>query len=346
MKIFRCALFCLAFLNAALVQGQTPYPSRPITLLVPWVAGGSSDIASRALADSVGKQLGQRVVVENKPGVGGALAAQHMAATAKPDGYTVAQLPLGVFRLPHMVKTNFDPINDLTWILNIAGYQFQGGTISNILTSTNVTSSYSTSTGALQIAGGIGLGGNINIGNAAYVYASTASSVSTSGNALIVNGGIGAYSIFLQNNGYINGSQIVTAATLNQFSGGTINSSLVINSATQATSTITGALQVINGGAGIGGNIYTGGIAVHGLTSNTAATLGTTGTGALQVLGGGSVSGNFNIGGKGYVSGYLGLNTNNPRVQLEVNGDVIVGASGSQRQYERRSKEGLHEPKA
>jgi tripartite-type tricarboxylate transporter receptor subunit TctC len=124
MKIFRCALFCLAFLNAALVQGQTPYPSRPITLLVPWVAGGSSDIASRALADSVGKQLGQRVVVENKPGVGGALAAQHMAATAKPDGYTVAQLPLGVFRLPHMVKTNFDPINDLTWILNIAGYQF------------------------------------------------------------------------------------------------------------------------------------------------------------------------------------------------------------------------------
>ena len=68
MKIFRCALFCLAFLNAALVQGQTPYPSRPITLLVPWVAGGSSDIASRALADSVGKQLGQRVVVENKPG--------------------------------------------------------------------------------------------------------------------------------------------------------------------------------------------------------------------------------------------------------------------------------------
>jgi tripartite-type tricarboxylate transporter receptor subunit TctC len=107
-----------------LCQAQGQYPSRPITLLVPWVAGGGSDIALRALAEGAGKHLGQRIVVENKPGVGGALAAQHMAANAKPDGYTLAQLPLGVFRLPHMVKTSFDPLTDLTWILNIAGYNF------------------------------------------------------------------------------------------------------------------------------------------------------------------------------------------------------------------------------
>ena len=127
MKILRNLLCAVVLASAALshvCQAQGQYPSRPITLLVPWVAGGGSDIALRALAESVGKQLGQRVVVENKPGVGGALAAQHMAATAKPDGYTVAQLPLGVFRLPHMVKTSFDPLTDLTWILNIAGYQF------------------------------------------------------------------------------------------------------------------------------------------------------------------------------------------------------------------------------
>ena len=126
MKFLR-QMLCGAVLASAgfgVCHAQGQYPSRPITLLVPWVAGGGSDIALRALAESVGKQLGQRVVVENKPGVGGALAAQHMAATAKPDGYTVSQLPLGVFRLPHMVKTAFDPINDLTWILNIAGYQF------------------------------------------------------------------------------------------------------------------------------------------------------------------------------------------------------------------------------
>ena len=127
MKKFLKIMGCVVLVGGTLCHvchAQSPYPSRPITLLVPWVAGGGSDIALRALAESVGKQLGQRVVVENKPGVGGALAAQHMAATAKPDGYTVAQLPLGVFRLPHMVKTSFDPLTDLTWILNIAGYQF------------------------------------------------------------------------------------------------------------------------------------------------------------------------------------------------------------------------------
>ena len=115
---------CITLASAALCNAQGPYPARPITLLVPWVAGGGTDIALRALADSAGKYLGQRIVIENKPGAGGALAAQQMASSAKPDGYTLAQLPLGVFRLPHMVKTSFDPLTDLTWILNIAGYQF------------------------------------------------------------------------------------------------------------------------------------------------------------------------------------------------------------------------------
>ena len=100
------------------------YPARPVTLLVPWTAGGPTDIAVRALGDALSKQLNQRVIIENRPGAGGALAAQQMAANAKPDGYTLAQLPLGVFRLPYMIKTNFDPINDLTWILNVAGYDF------------------------------------------------------------------------------------------------------------------------------------------------------------------------------------------------------------------------------
>ena len=114
----------IALTSVALCSAQGQYPSKSITLLVPWTAGGGSDIALRALAEGASKHLGQRIVVENKPGAGGALAAQHMAATAKPDGYTVAQLPLGVFRLPHMIKTNFDPINDLTWVINIAGYIF------------------------------------------------------------------------------------------------------------------------------------------------------------------------------------------------------------------------------
>ena len=123
----RPLLFVVIGVYSALSHAQsTPgqYPTKPITLLVPWVAGGGSDIVLRVLAESAAKQLGQRIVIENKPGAGGALAAQHMAANAKPDGYTVAQLALGVFRLPHMANTSFNPVNDLTWILNIAGYQF------------------------------------------------------------------------------------------------------------------------------------------------------------------------------------------------------------------------------
>ena len=105
-------------------HAQAPYPSKPVTLLVPWVAGGGSDIVLRVLAEAAAKHLNQRIVIENKPGAGGALAVQQMAASAKPDGYTVAQLALGVFRLPHMTNTTFNPVNDLTWILNVAGYQF------------------------------------------------------------------------------------------------------------------------------------------------------------------------------------------------------------------------------
>lgn len=105
-------------------HAQEKYPAKPITLLVPWAPGGGTDIVLRVLADAASKHLNQRIVVENKPGAGGALAAQHMAANVKPDGYTIAQLPLGVFRLPHMTNTTFNPITDLTWILNVAGYQF------------------------------------------------------------------------------------------------------------------------------------------------------------------------------------------------------------------------------
>ena len=109
---------------STLSYGQGQYPNKPVTLLVPWAAGGGSDIVLRVLAESAAKHLGQRIIIENKPGAGGALAAQHMAANAKPDGYTVSQLALGVFRLPHMANTSFNPVNDLTWILNVAGYQF------------------------------------------------------------------------------------------------------------------------------------------------------------------------------------------------------------------------------
>lgn len=104
--------------------GDASYPERNITLYCPWAAGGPTDIAMRALADAVSRGLPRRVIIENRPGAGGALGPQQMAQIAKPDGYTLSQVPLGVFRLPHMTKKTFDPLNDLTWILNVAGYEF------------------------------------------------------------------------------------------------------------------------------------------------------------------------------------------------------------------------------
>ncbi len=99
------------------------FPSRPIKYICPWPAGGSTDAVIRALAESAGKVLGQQVIVENKPGAAGMLGANELVQ-AKPDGYTLSQLPHGVFRIPHMQKTAFDTLADFTWIACLTGYTF------------------------------------------------------------------------------------------------------------------------------------------------------------------------------------------------------------------------------
>lgn len=99
------------------------FPARPIKYICPWPAGGSTDIVMRAFAESAGKALGQTVLVENKPGAGGTLGAIEMV-NARPDGYTLAQLPVGVFRIPHMQKVQFDTLKDFTWIACLTGYTF------------------------------------------------------------------------------------------------------------------------------------------------------------------------------------------------------------------------------
>ena len=100
------------------------WPARPVTLIVPWPAGGSTDVSMRAMAEAAGKHLGQQVVVDNKPGAAGTLGGATMAATARPDGYTIAQMPISMFRLPYMQKTSFDPLKDFTYISNLTGYTF------------------------------------------------------------------------------------------------------------------------------------------------------------------------------------------------------------------------------
>lgn len=99
------------------------FPSRPITLIAPSVPGGSTDAVCRAMAESVARRLGVPVVVENKAGAGGSLGALALAS-AKPDGYTVALLPLAVFRIALMQKTAFDPLRDVAYVAGLGGFVF------------------------------------------------------------------------------------------------------------------------------------------------------------------------------------------------------------------------------
>ena len=108
---------------AGMAQAQQ-FPTRPVTLIVPWPPGGSTDIAMRALAHATEKHLGQPIVIENRPGAAGTLGPGNMAATARPDGYTVAQLPISVFRIPYIQKTAWDPGKDFTYIVHLTGYTF------------------------------------------------------------------------------------------------------------------------------------------------------------------------------------------------------------------------------
>jgi len=104
---------------------QTPaFPTRPVTLIVPWPPGGSTDRHLRALAEVASKHLGQNIVVQNVPGGGGTTGPGNMALNAKPDGYTIAQFPMGMLRLPHMQKTQWNPLTDFSMIIGVTGYSF------------------------------------------------------------------------------------------------------------------------------------------------------------------------------------------------------------------------------
>ena len=104
-------------------MAQSNFPSRPIKLICPWPAGGSTDAVMRAIAESASRILNNPVITENKGGAGGILGANELV-NAKPDGYTLSQLPMGIFRIPHIQKTLFDPMVDLTYVACLTGYTF------------------------------------------------------------------------------------------------------------------------------------------------------------------------------------------------------------------------------
>jgi tripartite-type tricarboxylate transporter receptor subunit TctC len=84
----------------ARAQSAAEFPTTPVALVVPFAAGVTGDLLMRGLAEAASKHLGQPVIVENKPGGSATLGPAQMANTAKPDGYTIGQIAIPVFRIP------------------------------------------------------------------------------------------------------------------------------------------------------------------------------------------------------------------------------------------------------
>lgn len=115
--LFTAALSCV---NTAWAQAN--YPSKPIRLIVPFAPGGSTDIAARLVAEFGARELGQQIVVENKPGAGGSTGMEFVAK-APADGYTLGMATVsthGSNPAAYGSKLKYDPIKDFTPITNVA----------------------------------------------------------------------------------------------------------------------------------------------------------------------------------------------------------------------------------
>ena len=121
----RTTLTALALSFAASLAGAQAFPSKPITLVVPFPPGGSSDALARALTTNLSQSLGQPVIVESKPGAGSTVGADYVAK-AKPDGYTLLMgavhhtIATSVYKkLPYDFDKSFAPITTVALVPNV-----------------------------------------------------------------------------------------------------------------------------------------------------------------------------------------------------------------------------------
>jgi tripartite-type tricarboxylate transporter receptor subunit TctC len=91
---------------------------------VPFPPGSATDSMMRAMAPVLSKSLGQHVIVDNRPGAGGTMAAAFMAQSRQNDGYQLAVAPITLFMVPHMQKVPYDPMKDLTYVVGFAAYTY------------------------------------------------------------------------------------------------------------------------------------------------------------------------------------------------------------------------------
>src|SRR5271156_3428806 len=111
------ALIAVAVFSQQSVNAQSDYPSRPVTLIVPYAAGGVADVGMRILGEQLSNSLKQQFVIENRPGAAGIVAAQ-TGASAAPDGYTLLMtgnntaIAVALFKsLPYNILTDFDSVS-------------------------------------------------------------------------------------------------------------------------------------------------------------------------------------------------------------------------------------------
>ncbi|MBL6455731.1 tripartite tricarboxylate transporter substrate binding protein [Belnapia sp. T6] len=116
-----------AFAATALARpalGQAKFPDRPVRFLIPWAPGGTLDGFMRLQAELFQQETGQPLIIENRPGARGTLAAQALLQ-ARPDGYTIAHHHLSVIRHPFLTKRpSWDPVGDFTYIMQQTGFVF------------------------------------------------------------------------------------------------------------------------------------------------------------------------------------------------------------------------------
>ena len=120
-----CAFLVLlaGLINSHAARAQ-PYPSRPVTIIVPFSAGGNTDNIARLVARRFSEKFGQQFVVENRPGAAGAIAAESVARSA-PDGYTLLMAAVPQIAIvPVMQKTRYDPVKDFVPISAIGTNPF------------------------------------------------------------------------------------------------------------------------------------------------------------------------------------------------------------------------------
>jgi len=122
MRVATGMLAALCLLAAPLCGAQSSYPSKPVRLVVPFPAGGTTDILARAAAQKLSEAWGQQVIVDNRPGAGGNIGAE-LVAKAPPDGYTLLMGTVGTHAINSSLysKMPYDHIKDFAPAVLVAG---------------------------------------------------------------------------------------------------------------------------------------------------------------------------------------------------------------------------------